>query len=305
MHPISIHRILCPVDFSPFSRRALDHAIALARWYHATVHVLHVSPLDVPVGVVTPWASPPDVHTSGIDPESLRTMLRSFAQAEGAAGVAVESEVVEGPVADEIVAQTRLRGADLVVMGTHGRSGVKRLVLGSVTEKVLRAAACPVLTVPAAVPEAVPIAAGLFKRILCPTDFSPASRRSLQWALALAEEADAELCVLHVFEHTVAVEHETFPRSTLAAYRRAYEQWALERLHDEVPVAARSWCTVRELTAVGSAHREIVRLAAERHCDLVVMGVGRSRDLADRLVGSTTQQVVRGAACPVLSVIED
>ena len=302
---ITIDRIVCPVDFSPHARRALDHAMAIARWYGAQLTVLHVSALNVPVGAITPWASPPEVHTSGINRYAVHDMLRGFVRAEAAPGVVIDTDVIEGPVADEIITQAKLRGANLVVMGTHGRSGVRRLLLGSVTEKVLRAAACPVLTVPPAVPDAVPISAGLFKRILCPTDFSPASTRSLRWGLAMAEEADADVLVLHVFEHTVAVEHESFPRSTLAEYRRAYEQWALDRLHDEVPEAARNWCTVRELTAAGSAHREIVRLAAEEACDLIVMGIGRSRGLVDRVVGSTTQHVVRAATCPVLSVVED
>jgi nucleotide-binding universal stress UspA family protein len=302
---ITVDRILCPVDFSPHARRALDHAMALARWYGAKLTVLHVSAIDLPVGAITPWASPPEVHTSGIGRYALQDMLTTFVRAEAAPGVIIETEVVEGLVADEIVTQARVRGADLVVVGTHGRSGFRRLLLGSVTEKVLRTAACPVLTVPPAAPDAVPISAGLFKKIVCPTDFSPASGQSLRWALAMAEEADAEVLVLHVFEHTVAVEHESFPRSTLADYRRAYEQWALARLHEEVPDAARNWCTVRELTAAGSAHREIVRLAATENCDLIVMGIGRSRGLVDRVVGSTTQHVVRAATCPVLSVVEN
>jgi nucleotide-binding universal stress UspA family protein len=96
--------------------------------------------------------------------------------------------------------------ADLLVMGTHGRSGFEQLLLGSVTEKVLRKASCPVLTVPRRHPDAVPETPVLFKEILCPVDFSDCSMRALNHAMSLAQEADAHLTVLHVMasevEHT-------------------------------------------------------------------------------------------------------
>ncbi|HEX4934679.1 MAG TPA: universal stress protein, partial [Gemmatimonadaceae bacterium] len=201
-------------------------------------------------------------------------------------------------------AQAAVRAADLVVLGTHGRSGLERLMLGSVAERVLRIASCPVLTVPRGAPEAAPIAPGIFKRILCPTDFSPASHQAMRWAIAFAQEADAELLVLHVFEALFAPEHDAFPRSALSAYRRAYEEWALGRLHETVPAPVRAWCRVRELTGVGSAHREIVHAAIANDCDVIVMGVGSVRGVGDRVFGSTTQQVVRTAECPVLTVRE-
>ena len=303
-HMLAINRILCPVDFSPPSRRALDYAIGIARWYGARITALHVSPIDVPVGQITPLGPAPTMHTSGLGAEALREMLVRFVEAEAAQGVVIDTHVAEGPVADEVATHGRLHDSDLIVIGTHGRSGFRRLILGSVTEKVLRTAGCPVMTVPPAAPEAVPVAPGLFKKILCPTDFSAASGNSVRWGLAFAQEADAELLVLHVFEHTVGVEDESFPRSALAAYRRDYQAWAVGRLHDQVPESAKSWCRVTELTRVGSAHREIVQAATEHACDLIVLGVGRHRDLADRIFGSTTQHVVRAAACPVLSVGE-
>jgi nucleotide-binding universal stress UspA family protein len=302
---LTIQRILCPVDFSPHARHALDYAVGVARWYGARILALHVSPLDVPVGEITPWAASPTVRTTGVGTEALEAMLGTFVDAEAAPGVAIETSIVEGPIAGEIVAQGRRHDADLIVIGTHGRSGFKRLILGSVTEKVLRTADSPVMTVPPSAPEAVPIVPGLFTRILCPTDFSRASARAVQWALAFAQESNAELLLLHVFEHAIGIEQEGFPKPALAAYRRDYEEWAVARLHQEVPESARTWCRVVELSRAGSAHREILQVAAERACDLIVMGVGRHRDLADRIFGSTTQHVVPTAVCPVLSVAEE
>jgi nucleotide-binding universal stress UspA family protein len=261
-------------------------------------------PLDVPVAT---FAGPPvaaPMVWPRLDAAALKAQLERFVQAEAAPGVLVDADVVEGPVWQEIVTQSRFRAADLVVIGTHGRTGVERLMLGSVAERVLRGAPCPVLTVPKGAPEAAPIAPGIFKRILCPTDFSPASHQAVQWAIAFAQEADAELLVLHVSEALLAPEHDAFPRSALSAYRRAYEDWARARLQEAVPDSARTWCRVRELLGGGSPHREIVRAAAAHDCDVIMMGVGRTRGLGDGVFGSTAQQVVRTATCPVLTVRE-
>lgn len=302
---ISIARILCPVDFSEFSRRALDYSIGIARWYGANVTALHVCPITVNAPAIgpAPGAFVPTV-ASPVDMQLLRDMLKNFVAAEAAEGVRIDMQVIEAPVVQEIVAQAQLLPADLLVLGTHGRSGVERVLLGSVTEKLLHQAPCPVLTVPRAAADAVPVAPGLFTRILCPTDFSPASDAAVKWALAIAQEAQADLLLLHVFEVPAVSAQEAFPRSTLAAYRREYEQWCTAQLRSAVPADARTWCSVQELTASGSAHREIRRIAAERACDLIVMGVGQSRGLADRVLGSTSQHVVRSASCPVLTVRE-
>jgi nucleotide-binding universal stress UspA family protein len=303
---IEIKRILCPVDFSDFSRRALDYAVSLARWYEARVTALHVYPIGVPSAAMAPGAPAviEPIVLSAVDRELLEKELAAFVEAEQASGVAVDAELVEGRVWREIVARADALEADLMVLGTHGRSGFDRIVLGSVTEKVLRSAPCPVLTVPRAASDAVPIAPGLFKRVLCPTDFSPAAERAVRWAMSIAQEADAELFMLHVLEAAAPADLEGFPRSSLAAYRKEYEAWSLRRLQREIPEAARVCCTVRELTAAGSAHKEILRAAEEHGCDLIVMGVGRHRGVGDRLFGSTTQHVVRTAACPVLTVRE-
>lgn len=301
---IEINGILCPVDFSPCSRRTLDYAAGIARWYGAKLTVLHVVPMAVPARDLA-WTMSRPAHAESIGIEAFRPLLTGFVAAEAPQGVVIDTQVVEGPVADEIVTQANLRAADLIVIGTHGRSGVRRFMLGSVAEKVMRTASCAVMTVPAASPEMVPIAPGLFESILCPLDFSAASLQALRWALAIAEEADAELSVVHVLEQGSATEHRSFPRPALTDYRTAYEQWAIDALHDSVPPSARRWCTVHELTRMGSAPREIVQTAEERYCDLIVMGVGSRREFGDRVFGSTTQQVVRSAGCPVLTIREE
>ena len=218
-------------------------------------------------------------------------------------GVPVSFGVYEGQVVAEILDRARAWPADMLVMGTHGRGGFERWVLGSVTEKVLRKAPCPVLTVPPPAGGLHPSGAVLFRTIICPVDFSEASLAALEHAMKLAEESSAEITVLHVLE--VLVEDEPSARIAgfdVPEFRRYLEKDAREKLHRVVPEEARAWCRPREEVVGGRPWREILRVAKERQADLVVMGV-RGRNPVDIvLFGSTTHHVVRGARCPVLVV---
>ena len=196
-----IHRILCPTDFSEFSRHALDHSLAIANLYHSRITLLHVCAV-APGAVYAPGI--------GVAPSSLLTVedrdaalaaMHRFAETEAGPDAPMEFEVAEGNAATEILDRARRHASDLIVMGTHGRSGFERLLLGSVTEKVLRKAACPVLSVPRRAPDVVPTpsfgdrsgrpeqsrgAPVLFRKIVCPVDFSDSSTEALQYALSLA-----------------------------------------------------------------------------------------------------------------------
>ena len=181
---IEIKRILCPVDFSEFSQRAVEHAVAIAGWYDATVTLLHVRAL-VPIAPAVPEMLPPMTLTPD-DREELRAALSRFVP-DGTA-VPFERDVVEGHAASEIVAHANAMRSDLVVLGTRGRTGFERLLLGSVTERVLRKAPCPVLSVPGPADGATPVAP-VFKRILCAVDFSDCSMRARDLAGAVNRRA--------------------------------------------------------------------------------------------------------------------
>lgn len=298
---IRIEQILCPVDFSDFSRRALDHALAIARWYKAAVTLLHVQPIVVPMPM-TPEIIPSLVLTPEYR-EHLLESLRKFAETEGA-GVPLRFELREGAAAREIGTVAAELGSDLVVMGTHGASGFERFVLGSVTERVLRKAPCPVMTVPPAAPDAMPVPP-LFKRILCATDFSESSRQALGYAASLAQEADACLTVLHVFEIEGSLPENWRDKLTPPSVRRALvdlEHDRQEQLAGAVPEEVRGYCTVETVMGRGTPYKEILRVAGETQSELIVMGV-HGRSAADvLLLGSTTNHVVRQAACPVLTI---
>lgn len=305
---IEIRRILCPIDFSDYSRRALDHAIAIARWYGSTVTALHVFPL-APVMAYPPGAPgyEPFVLTS-VDRSRLLEDMKSFIAAESAPGVSLDAVIRQGSPATEILDHAGALPADLLVIGTHGRSGFERLLLGSVTERVLRKATCPVLTVPRGQADAVPAAPVLFRQILCPVDFSASSMHALNHAMSMAQEADAHLTVLHVMTY----EHEYGPEApgvaagadelTLARFRQQYEDNARQRLREAVPDTVAAYCSVDTMITGGKPGHEILRVATDRQSDLIVIGV-QGRGVADLMFfGSTTQQVVRQAACPVLTL---
>jgi nucleotide-binding universal stress UspA family protein len=197
--------------------------------------------------------------------------------------------------------------SDLIVMGTHGRSGLERFMLGSITEKVLRHAGCPVLTVPPRVADAVPFPPVIFKRIVCAVDFSDCSMRALDYAMSLAQEANAQLTVLHVVEPlpdilTDGSETALGRPELIHEMAAAAETEGRARLEKAVPDPVRSFCQVETVQTVGKPYQEILKLAAAQASDLIVIGV-HGRSAADLvLFGSTAQHVVRQAACPVLTL---
>jgi nucleotide-binding universal stress UspA family protein len=168
----AIKRILCPVDFSEFSLHALDSAVAIARHQHATITALHVvPPARSSYPAIGPAAYAPYVLTAG-DLQAFQKTLERFV---AAVDYPVTAVCVEAPVVDEILKRSANLSADLIVMGTHGRTGVNRLVLGSVAERVLAKVTCPVLVIPRRAADVAPTPARLFQNVLCPIDFSPSS----------------------------------------------------------------------------------------------------------------------------------
>jgi len=294
---IQIRSILCPVDLSDTSARAYDYATMLARWYKAPLTVIEMIWVGVPT--VRPSSSPLVVPQTMMD-EYARE-LHHFVKAKTPTGIKVETVLREGPMVQGILEEARTRGADLIVMGTHGRGGFERLVLGSVAEKVLRKAACPVLTVPPH-STAAPPPAPAFVTIVCPIDFSPSSLHALRYALSLAQESGGRLLLAHVFDQPV---DRPVPRGhgpDLSAARRQAEEQALRELQAAVPEEAREWCTCQEMTRMGRPHEEIVTLAAEQHAAVIVMGVHGRHSVEHALFGSTANQVLRHATCPVLTI---
>ena len=300
---VDIRRVLCPVDFSDFARRALDYAIAVARWYTCRLTVLYVHHVPVPsiaefAGLAT---GPADGRVlSAADCEQLREQLKGLTPAEAVKNIPVEVSFAEGDVATEILAEAD--SIDMIVMGTHGRSGFDRLVLGSVTEKVIRRSPCSVMTIPYGTPgttDAVPV---LFHHILAAVDFSDASLRALTYAVSLAQEADAHLTVLHVTHIPGELAKWADEDPGGRAYVDTWKGYARRQLRPLVSDDARVYCHVDERVEVGRAHREILRVAAEQPSGLIVVGAHGAGVVERAFSGATTQHLVREATCPVLIV---
>jgi nucleotide-binding universal stress UspA family protein len=299
-HMIEIARILCPVDFSDHSRHALAYAAAFAEWYDARLTVLHVVPAYETV-VWEPEAGVHDYAVSSAEYDRLVAEVTRFVKKDANTEGPADPRVVAGDVTREILKLAAALPADLLVIGTHGRSGFEHLVLGSVTEKVLRKAICPVLSVPPRASAAVePLRVA---RMLCAVDFSDASLRGLAYALSLAQEADAEVRILHVLELPPEVaEALEFTTASLDEYRARYERDTKRRFEQVIPADVRTYCRVETQITQGKAYSEILRVAGEQQTELIVMGV-QGHGVVDRLLfGSTTNHVVRQATCPVLTL---
>jgi nucleotide-binding universal stress UspA family protein len=295
-------RILCPVDFSEFSRHALDEAIAIAHFYEGCVTALHVFPIAI---AADPFGGLPDFRPFTLTDRHRAHILRqlsAFATSEGAEPRRITVALREGTdIHAEILEAADHMEPDLIVMGTHGRSGFQHVMLGSVAEKVLHKARYPVLTVSRKAPDAVPRGPVPFTRILCGIDFSECSRAALRHAIALASDAGARVDALSVVElipmyETMSVVPLYYPG--LLGDLKA-DIW--KRLNSVVADATRD-IPVEPVVTVGSPHREIIRVAEERNADLVVLGAYSHAALEHLVFGSTTNHVVRQARCPVLTI---
>jgi nucleotide-binding universal stress UspA family protein len=277
-------RILCPVDFSEPSAAALRAAGTVAKAFDSEVIALHVQRLEAPVYFTVSQA------------QALKAQLRKSARAakdhlaefasrylDGAVRRVVK--VVEAdPLSAILEAQHEVK-ADLIAMGTHGRSGLARVRMGSITESVLHQANVPILTVGPGLRH-TPALVGI-SRVFCPVNYSPVTRVALEYAAAVAARTNAELLVAHIEENPLGKS----------------EQDSLQQLCNWVPAGIRAHCTVKEVVKQGRAAEQIVMEAEKSHADLLVIGAQPRNLLGAALLGSTTELVMRSASSPVLSVM--
>jgi len=293
---LEIKVILCPIDFSEFSMRAYSYALSLAEHYRAKLVAQHIVELSR-------YLYAEYVASQGDYQEFRRALreggeerLREFVKKHTREEIQPELVVHEGIAADSILSFAQERKADLIVMGTHGRRGFDRLVLGSVTDRVMRTAPCPVLAISKLPHEFM--AAGEerrrvhhLNRILFCTDFSKASEWALNHAISATAEYDAELTLLHVLEEVPS------PAKTEDAIATATEQ-----LDKMIPQEGRKTLKIKMAVRIGKPYQQIIQFVVEAQIDMVAMGVS-GRGALDRAVfGSTTYRVMQLGPCPVLAV---
>jgi nucleotide-binding universal stress UspA family protein len=286
-----IERILCPVDFSEFSATAYDYAQSLACHYKATLYLLHVIDSLAPYRCYFAFPEGYDEAFRGLSAPA-EQQLREFAETHSQHLVEPQCQVSDGVATDLILSFAAEQAASLIVMGTHGTRGVDRVLLGSVTNKVLRKARVPVLAVRKPEHDAVAPGEGSdgihLQRIIFCTDFSVCSEEALGHAVSLAEEYKAELTLLHVLEGVAPANLE----NEITKLKTQIEQL--------IPGGAH--CATKPIVLIGKPYQQIIGLALESRADLIVMGV-RGRNAVDlALLGSTTERVVQLGPCPVLVV---
>ncbi|MDP7295577.1 MAG: universal stress protein, partial [Vicinamibacterales bacterium] len=245
---------------------------------------------------------PSTLSLTAVDRERVVEDVQRMATPLADAGITFAATVEDGDTVERVLHHAKARDCDLIVMGTHGSGGFERLLLGSISEKVLRQAPCPVLTIPphdATEPQPHTI---VFRNILCPVDFSKPSMRALSHALSLAEEADGKLTAVHILEWFADPEPPDSEEMSVPECRRVVESDARARLARAIPAEARQWCEADEVLTSGKPHREILRLAEAQSADVIVMGVHGRGALDMMMFGSVTNHVVRAATCPVLTV---
>jgi len=296
---IEFKHILCPIDFSDTSIRALTYATAFATWYGAQMEVLHVVPAFE--DSVAPKPSSRTRERRPTSRDGIVAEIRRSLEEAGATGLTPAVLTQEGRAHEVIVRRAQAQPAELLVMGPQGRSGFNRLLLGSVPRKVLRTAPCPVLTVPPAA-SGVTAAAVSIKRILCAMDYSPSALKALRYALELGRQADGRVTVLSALEYMDPEEPCEHVDFDIRARRQHFIDHARERLHAQLAQEPTTWCEIEEIVAIDRAYKAVLHRAAASKADLIVMGAQGTTGVELMLYGSNTQHVVRAATCPVLTV---
>jgi nucleotide-binding universal stress UspA family protein len=288
------NRIVVPTDFSDTAQTAVETAIGLAAWYKSAVDIVNV--VDA---TVYAYAGYPFATLAGELSESAEASLSNLKLPAEAKGLAVSRYVLSGTPPAEIVAHARRCAADLIVMGTHGRGAVARLLLGSVADKVLHQAECPVLvTKPGKGQVKHPKKkAKAFTRVLFPTDFSETAGLALKRAIAITEDFDAELYVLHVVDDSIITTHVQKEREIILKELRNH---ALEQMKQGLPPELLQNFDTTGAVKRGEPGKAIASYAETHGCDLIVMGSHGRTGLGRALLGSIADRVVRLAKCPVL-----
>jgi len=296
---VQFNKILCATDFSDFSNQTVSYGVALAKEFGASLIVCHVIDLSS-VAIYGEFQ---------LDPvgQQNRIMEDANEQLEALTGdqpVAWEPLITVGKAADEISRAVEEKSIDLVIAATRGRSGFKRLILGSVTESLMRTLTCPLLVVRSPEHEFVnpPEQEVQLQKILVGCDFSPDSGLAFEYGLSLAQEFQAELHLAHVIEPPVQPNlliEETYVSGEI---QEDYHNQLIQKLKDMVPGEAANWCTPQTSIMEGQPYEELVKYADTRDIDMIVLGV-RGHGLVKTLfLGSTTDRVIRNSPCPVLSV---
>ncbi len=278
-------KILTPVDFGETATLAVRAASRMAKRLDAELIALYADSFLPPVAyadIPVAW------YSENI--EELKAgaaqRLEAFVNEHVDSGVVVERRIVADTPVHAILAIASSEPVDMIVMGTHGRSGWKRALLGSITESVLHETNVPMLTIRHNEADPLVVRPDI-KRVLCPVNFSEVARDALAKAVEIGDAFDAEIHVVHVAESSGRGENGN----------------GIDDLNDWIPAEFRDRCCYKEQIMRGHAAEQVIDLARKIAADLIVMGAQHRRFVDSTVIGTTTDRIVRHAYCPVLTVI--
>ena len=292
-HP---RKLLVATDFSEPGRAAEASAIALASRFGAELHWIHA--LEVPLPIFEPYAVAVPEATIGAARSAAKEKLEEASGRAKQAGLEGTTYLGEVPAAYAIADRAKEIGADLVVLGTHGHTGMKRVVLGSVAEHAVKLAPCSVLTIKdgALVEPATCIVVGV--------DFSEGASEALDTAVGLAREFGAALHLVHALDLRIPF---------VTPYEVSVPDNVIERAHKEAVAKLEEMARGLTTDAVQVKHEvrsappsfALIDAAADHEADLIVTGSRGLTGLKHMLLGSVAERTLRGAPCSVWTVRPD
>jgi len=293
---LHIRKILFPTDFSDLSSDALAYALFLARKYKAELHMLHI------VVMHTEDPHNPDHHFP--DDAAIRDKLSRLIKAQLSTDTAKNDLTIKHvqlrniSAASAVVDYAEEQDIDLIVMSTHGRRGLRNLLLGSTAAEVVRTAPCSILTIR----RHENVVPGYIRNVLVPTDFSEPAAEALAVARDVASRYEADLQVLHVFEDVIHPAFYNMGKMSIKDLQPDIEERTVETMKKLLTSAPGPEVTAEYYVLEGHAGRDIPRFAEEHDSDLVVISTHGLSGLEQLLIGSVTEKVVRRTECPVLVV---
>jgi nucleotide-binding universal stress UspA family protein len=292
--------IVFATDFSPWAAQAEAYALCLASTWRASLTVVTV--LEFQPGMNPEY----EVNRLYLDElmKSAKKELAALTERAAARGIAVQTRMATGIPSEEILGAARAEDADVIVMGTKGKTGLAHVLLGSTAERVIRSASCPVLAVRAELSDGTlvdphPCAGVSVRRILVPVDFSDCSLEALEYAAWLAQRSGASLSLLHVLEPISYGLDFTLSHEPKREEMRAR---VTQRLAGFVEALAGAKIAADSHVRGGLPADSILDSARTLPADVIVMGTHGRRGLSHLLSGSVTEAVLRQSRCPVMTV---
>ncbi len=316
-------KIMCAIDFSDFTNMVLSYGKAMATEFDSKLCLCHV----VSGAYMVSSHMPAYVDYTSVENNRIKDARDRLKKMVEDLGIECEIIILAGNPAEEIERSARDNNVDMLIAATHGGSGIKRFLIGSVTDRLVKILSCPMMVLHPMENQIVSLAQKGIKleSILVGCDFSPDSKLALDYAIGLAQEFQTQLYLAHVTKSqeqldfsasqyiklqpgdafgwnrpdNIGLRHketgEDMPKSSILA--------RLERqLLNLVPEDCKNWCQPVTVLLEGQPYKELLNYAEQKEVDMIVLGVRGHSLLEQFLIGSTTDRVISRASCPVLTV---